>query len=1265
MDDGGVSLSGVPYNDALRAARTTMIADTLRKRVMVMDGAMGTMIQQFGLDEAAYRGSEFANHERSLQGDNDLLNLTRPDVVTEIHKHYLEAGADFVETNTFSSTSVAQADYGLSHLAYRLNVEGARLARQACQQVEAQTGLPRFVCGALGPTNRTLSISPYVDRPDERNVSFDELSAAYVEQVRGLVDGGVDVLLVETVFDTANSKAALFAIQGYFEATGKSLPVYISGTIVDKSGRNLSGQTCEAFVLSVSHVKPLCVGLNCALGAKEMRPYLKNMSLFTEAYVICYPNAGLPNEFGEYDETPEDMADSIKEFVESGLVNVVGGCCGTTPEHVRAIADAVRGLRPRTPPVGVRKRCLSLSGLEAMIITSETLFVNIGERCNIAGSRRFAELIRQDKYQDALQVAKEQVEMGAQILDINVDDGMIDGAKAMTKFLNLIACEPAVAKVPICIDSSNFDVILAGLRCIQGKGIVNSISLKEGKEEFLKKALAIKKFGAAVVVMAFDEVGQATDEHRKVEICTRSYEILVHEAGFDASDVIFDPNILTVATGLSEHANYAVDYINATRRIKATLPGARVSGGVSNLSFAFRGHDRIREAMHSVFLLHAIEAGMDMGIVNAGCLPVYDSIDPQLLELCEAVVMNTDPDATEKLLEYSKGLSNEGNRREAEDTWRNASVEERLKTALIKGLDSHIEEDVEEARNRKDTYPLTLNIIEGPLMTGMSVVGDLFGEGKMFLPQVIKSARVMKKAVAYLVPFMEREKEEARKLLGSSATNEVSHSGVVVLATVRGDVHDIGKNIVAVVLGCNNFRVIDLGVMVPCERILDVVREENADILGLSGLITPSLNEMIHVATEMERQKFAIPLLIGGATTSKRHTAVKIAPRYRQPVIYVPDASKSVVVCTSLLDDNRRRALVEDVDEEYEELREDYMDSQRERKYVSLEYARQNRLRLNWNTDFIPIRPQFLGTKIFHDVDVGELVPYIDWKPFFDVWQLKGKYPNQRYPKIFEDGDVGEEAKRLFDEANQMLREIVDRKILQARGVVGFYSASSVGDDIFLYADDGFPGRQSAGTLFGLRQQAAKGKASPFCCLSDFVAPLESDVQDYVGLFAVSAGFGCEEACASFRKNHDDFKVIMIEALADRLAEAFAEMLHVEVRKTYWGYSPHEALEQAELHSARYKGIRPAPGYPCQPDHSEKLTLWRLMNVREAVGIELTDTLAMRPAASVCGLYLAHPQAAYFAVGRVTREQVEDYARRKGTTFDEIRKWLGTILDTD
>ncbi|KAL1436806.1 hypothetical protein MTO96_049345 [Rhipicephalus appendiculatus] len=1052
-----------------------------QQRVMIMDGAMGTMIQQFGLDEASYRGSEFANHDRPLQGDNDLLNLT--------------------ETRHRYGDTQAQADYGLSHLAYRLNLEGARLARQACQKIEAQTGLPRFVCGALGPTNRTLSISPFVDRPHERNVSFDELSAAYGEQVHGLVDGGVDVLLVETVFDTANCKAALFAIQEYFEASGEILPVFISGTIVDKSGRNLSGQTCEAFVLSVSHIKPLCIGLNCALGANEMRPYLKDMSAFTDAYVICYPNAGLPNEFGEYDETPEAMADSIKEFVESGLANVVGGCCGTTPEHVRAIADAVRGRKPRASPVAVRRGCLSLSGLEAVIITSETLFVNIGERCNIAGSRRFAEMLRQGQYQ---------------ILDINVDDGMIDGVKAMTKFLNLIASEPEVSKVPICIDSSNFEVILAGLKCVQGKGIVNSISLKEGEEEFLKQALAIKKFGAAVVVMAFDEVGQATDENRKVEICTRSYEVLVQDAGFDPGDIIFDPNILTIATGMPEHANYAVDFINATRRIKATLPGVRVSGGVSNLSFAFRGHDRIREAMHSVFLLHAIDAGMDMGIVNAGCLPVYDSIDPELLALCEAVVMNTDPESTEKLLEYSKGLSKEGNRKEAEDSWRSASVEERLKTALIKGLDSHIEEDVEEARQKKDAYPLTLNIIEGPLMTGMSIVGDLFGEGKMFLPQVIKSARVMKKAVAYLVPFMEREKEEARKLLGSSATNEVNHSGVVVLATVRGDVHDIGKNIVAVVLGCNNFKVIDLGVMVSCEKILDVVREEKADILGLSGLITPSLNEMIHVATEMERQKLSVPLLIGGATTSKRHTAVKIAPRYRQPVIYVPDASKSVVVCASLMDAKKRKALVEDIDEEYEELREDYMDSQKERKYVSLEYARQNRLRLNWNADFSPTKPQFLGTKIFHDVDIEELVPYIDWKPFFDVWQLKGKYPKQRYPKIFEDEDVGEEARRLFDEANQMLAEIIDRRMLQARGVVGFYAANSVGDDILLYADDCFPRREAVGTLYGLRQQAAKSKPSPFYCLSDFVAPLESGAQDYIGLFAVSAGFGCEEACAGY-----------------------------------------------------------------------------------------------------------------------------------------------------
>ncbi|XP_077536432.1 methionine synthase-like [Haemaphysalis longicornis] len=1255
------------FPDARRVGdRAAVLAETLRQRVMVMDGAMGTMIQQYGLDESSFRGSEFLNHGRPLRGGNDLLNLTRPDIVLEIHKRYLEAGADFVETNTFSSTSVAQADYGLSHLVYRLNVEGARLARQACLLVERQTGSPKFVCGALGPTSRTLSISPYVDRPEERNITFDELSAAYGEQVRGLVDGGVDVLLVETVFDTANCKAALVAIQDYFEVAGKRLPVFLSGTIVDKSGRNLSGQTCEAFVVSVSHAKPMCIGLNCALGANEMRPYLTDLSGFTEAYVLCYPNAGLPNEFGEYDQSPEEMASIIKEFARSGLVNVVGGCCGTTPAHVLAIAEAVKGVRPRAPPPRVRSGCLSLAGLEASIITSQTLFVNIGERCNIAGSRKFAQMIRSEKYQEALQVAKDQVEMGAQILDINVDDGLIDGPKAMRKFLNLVASEPAVAKVPMCIDSSNFDVILAGLKCLQGKGIVNSISLKGGQQEFVSQALAIKKFGAAVVVMAFDEVGQAADEDRKVEICARSYRILVEEAGFDPSDVIFDPNILTVATGMSEHANYAVDYINATRRIKATLPGVRVSGGVSNLSFAFRGQDRIREAMHSVFLLHAIDAGMDMGIVNAGCLPVYDSIEPRLVELCEAVVMNTEEDATEKLLEYSKGLGQQGKRKEVDDSWRSRSVQERLKAALVKGLDSHIEQDVEEARTMKNVYPRTLNIIEGPLMAGMSVVGDLFGEGKMFLPQVIKSARVMKKAVAYLVPFMEKEKEEqARRVSGAPLLNSVSHAGVIVLATVRGDVHDIGKNIVAVVLSCNNFRVIDLGVMVSCEKILNAVKEENADIVGLSGLITPSLNEMIHVAREMERQEFSIPLLIGGATTSKRHTAVKIAPCYRHPVIYVPDASKSAVVCSSLLDPEKRKTLIEDIDEEYEEIREDYMDSQRDRTYVPLEYARQNRLVLNWSSDFLPVQPQFLGSKAFHDFDLEELVPHIDWKPFFDVWQLKGKYPNQRYPKIFQDPDVGEESKRLFDEANRMLAQIVDEGLLEARGVLGFYPASSAGDDILLYAEDTFPRKRNIGTLFGLRQQATKSKPGPFHCLSDFVAPVHTGIHDYVGLFAVSAGFGCEEACAEFRRGNDDFKVIMLEALADRLAEAFAEALHAEVRRKHWGYSPDEELDSAQLHSLRYKGIRPAPGYPCQPDHSEKLTLWRLMDVEQAVGIQLTDTLAMRPAASVCGLYFAHPEATYFALGRITREQVEDYARRKGVTFEEAYRWLGPILDTD
>lgn len=1229
-----------------------------------MDGAMGTMIQRLGLDEVAFRGAEFRDHPRSLQGNNDILSITRPDVILGIHEAYLEAGADFVETNTFSSTSVGQSDYGTSNLAYRLNLASARLACQACRTVENATGISRFVCGALGPTNKTLSISPSVEKPEQRGIAFDDLVAAYAEQTRGLLDGGVDVLLIETVFDTANCKAVLFAIQEVFKEGCDEVPIFVSGTVVDKSGRNLSGQTTEAFVVSISHAKPMCIGLNCSLGAKEMWPYLDRVSKSTDAFVICYPNAGLPNAFGEYDESALQMSRRIKEFAEHKLVNIVGGCCGTTPEHVRAIAEAVRGLPPRTPPSRLRDGCLCLSGLEPMIVGPHTLFVNVGERCNIAGSRRFAELLRKDNYQEALNVAKEQVEMGAQILDINVDDGLIDGPKTMTKFLNLIASEPDISKVPMCIDSSNFAVIEAGLKCLQGKGIVNSISLKEGEEVFLREAGVVKQFGAAVVVMAFDERGQATDEQRKVEICTRSYHLLVDKAGFDPTDIIFDPNILTIATGMEEHSNYAVDYINATRRIKETLPGARVSGGVSNLSFAFRGLDRVREAMHGVFLYHAIAAGMDMGIVNAGCLPVYQEIDKELLSLCENAVLNKSTDAAEQLLEYSKLLNDGEKSPHQAESWRKESVEQRLSYALVKGVDTYIEEDVEEARQRQEAYPRALNIIEGPLMAGMSIVGDLFGEGKMFLPQVIKSARVMKKAVAYLVPFMEREKEQMRTTENRSGADDVSSAaGVVVLATVRGDVHDIGKNIVAVVLACNNFKVIDLGVMTPCERILATARETNADIVGISGLITPSLNEMVHVAQEMSRNEFSIPLLIGGATTSKIHTAVKIAPNYQNPVIYVPDASKSAVVCSTLLDRKAKTSFVNELRDEYEELREDYSDSMKDKKYVSLEHARRNKLHLNWEGSHKPRKPTFLGTKVFEDQNIDDLLPYIDWKPFFDVWQLRGKYPNQRYPKIFEDESVGQEAKKIFDEGNEVLTDIVTRNLLQARGVIGFYRANSDGDDIIIYDD--LSRTHEITRFFGLRQQISRKPDMPFHCLSDFVAPLESGVHDYVGLFALSTGFGCEEACTRFRKENDDFKVIMIQALADRLAEAFAEMLHERVRTEYWGYCAEENLDLQHLHSVKYQGIRPAPGYPCQPDHSEKLTLWKLLNVRDTTGIELTDSLAMWPAASICGLYFAHPQATYFSLGRITGEQVQDYAARKRTTVEDILKWLGPILDTD
>uniref|UniRef100_A0A8C3UG44 Methionine synthase n=1 Tax=Catharus ustulatus TaxID=91951 RepID=A0A8C3UG44_CATUS len=1214
----------------------------LQKRIMVLDGGMGTMIQRHALTEEDFRGQEFKDHSRPLKGNNDLLSITQPDIIYDIHKEYLLSGADIIETNTFSSTRVAQADYGLEHLAYRLNRVSAQVARKAADTVTAETGIRRYVAGAMGPTNRTLSVSPSVERPDYRNITFDELVEAYTEQAKGLLDGGVDILLVETIFDTANAKAALFALQMLFEEEYASRPIFVSGTIVDKSGRTLSGQTGEAFVISVSHSKPLCIGLNCALGAVEMRPFIETIGKCTTSYIICYPNAGLPNTFGGYDETPEVTATHIKNFALDGLVNIVGGCCGTTPAHIRKIAEVVKFCKPRVPP-SLSQGYMLLSGLEPFRIGPYTNFVNIGERCNVAGSRKFAKLIMAGNYEEALSVAKLQVEMGAQILDINMDDGMLDGPAAMAKFCNLISSEPDIAKVPLCIDSSNFSVIEAGLKCCQGKCIVNSISLKEGEEDFLEKARKIKLYGAAVVVMAFDEVGQATETETKIAVCSRAYHLLVEKVHFNPNDIIFDPNILTIGTGMEEHNLYAMNFINATKVIKEMLPGVRISGGLSNLSFSFRGMDAIREAMHGVFLYHAIKNGMDMGIVNAGNLPVYDDIHKELLQLCENLIWNKDPDATEKLLHYAQNHAEGGKKVVQTDEWRKGSVEERLEYALIKGIEKYVTADTEEARLNQEKYPRPLNVIEGPLMNGMKIVGDLFGAGKMFLPQVIKSARVMKKAVGHLIPYMEKEREERRAKQGSTE-EEDPYQGTIVLATVKGDVHDIGKNIVGVVLGCNNFRVIDLGVMTPCDKILRAAVENKADIIGLSGLITPSLDEMIFVAKEMERLAIKIPLLIGGATTSKTHTAVKIAPRYSAPVVHVLDASKSVVV----------------------------------RSFTGVEAA-EHQLCCKYKSNFklfsscqivllIPtVKPKFIGTKVFEDYDLRRLVEYIDWKPFFDVWQLRGKYPNRSFPKIFNDKTVGEEARRVYNDAQDLLKTLINNKKLQARGVVGFWPARSVQDDIYLYAvEDAVGSSEPIAKFYGLRQQAEKDSActDPYYCLSDFIAPLDSGICDYLGLFAVAC-FGVDDLCNEFRKQDDEYNIIMVKALGDRLAEAFAEELHERVRKEFWAYSSSEQLDLSGLRKIKYEGIRPAPGYPSQPDHTEKLTMWKLANIEETTGIGLTESLAMIPASAVSGLYFSSPNSKYFAVGKICKDQVEDYALRKNLSVAEVEKWLEPILGYD
>uniref|UniRef100_A0A8C7MLG0 Methionine synthase n=1 Tax=Oncorhynchus kisutch TaxID=8019 RepID=A0A8C7MLG0_ONCKI len=1224
----------------IRPALEAELRELLGKRIMILDGGMGTMIQERRLEEEHFRGEEFKDHTHSLRGNNDLLSITQSDVIYSIHKEYLLAGADIIETNTFSSTCIAQADYGLGHLV-RERVSGAvcritlRSPIRSCK---------RYVAGAVGPTNKTLSVSPSVERPDFRNVTFDELAEAYAEQVRGLLDGGADIIMVETIFDTANAKAALFAIDKLFEESYEPRPIFISGTIVDRSGRTLSGQTGEAFVISVSHAKPLCIGLNCALGATEMRPFIQAIGKCTTAHVLCYPNAGLPNTFGGYDETPELTASHLKDFATDGLVNLVGGCCGTTPAHIRAIAEKVKHCHPRVPPTDVFQDYMLLAGLEPFRIGPYTNFVNIGERCNVAGSRKFAKLIMSGNYEEALSIAKTQVEMGAQVLDINMDEGMLEGPAAMARFCCLISSEPDIARVPLCIDSSNFEVIKAGLKCCQGKCIVNSISLKEGEEEFLQRATTVRRYGAAVVVMAFDEEGQATETERKVDICSRAYRLLVTQVGFDPNDIIFDPNILTIGTGMEEHSEYAINFIRATRLIKELLPGARISGGLSNLSFSFRGMEVIREAMHGAFLYHAIKDGMDMGIVNAGSLPVYDDIDKELLLMCENLIWNKDPEATEKLLLYAQSCAKGGKKVVQTDEWREGTVEERLEYGLIKGIDKYVVEDTEEARSQAELYPRPLHVIEGPLMNGMKVVGDLFGAGKMFLPQVIKSARVMKKAVAHLIPFMEKEREAM--LLASGSVEEIDpYQGTIVLATVKGDVHDIGKNIVGVVLGCNNFRVIDLGVMIPCDRILREAIDCKADIIGLSGLITPSLDEMIYVAKEMERLGMKTPLLIGGATTSKTHTAVKIAPRYSCPVVHVLDASRSVVVVLSVC-----------------------LCSQ-ERRFLSLAQAREKGLHVDWLSQAKPVCPQFLGTRVFEGYDLRRLVDYIDWKPFFDVWQLRGKYPNRGYPKIFKDKTVGEEARRVFDDAQRLLNRLIDNKGLWGRGLVGFWPAQSVGDDIQVYEHDVTPRSSTPlATFYGLRQQAEKDSASsdPYYCLSDFVAPRASRVSDYMGMFAVAV-FGAEELSKQFETQGDDYNSIMVKALADRLAEAFAEELHARVRRELWGYSMEENLPTEDMHRIRYEGIRPAAGYPSQPDHTEKTAMWTLGEVEEKTGIKLTESLAMTPAAAVSGLYFSHPKATYFAVGKVTREQVEDYAGRKEMPVSEVERWLGPILgyDTD
>jgi 5-methyltetrahydrofolate--homocysteine methyltransferase len=1223
--------------EALRAAA--------REKILVLDGAMGTMIQQHKFTEADFRGERFKDWPRDLRGNNDLLSLTQPQAIKAIHAAYLEAGADILGTNTFNSTRISQADYGMEALVAELNLAAARLAREAADEARAKDGKRRFVAGALGPTNRTASISPDVNNPGFRAVTFDDLRAAYREAATALVEGGVDILIVETIFDTLNAKAALAAIDDVLAATGRILPIMISGTITDLSGRTLSGQTPTAFWYSVRHARPLTVGLNCALGAREMRAHLAEIARVADTLVCAYPNAGLPNEFGLYDESPEYMAGLVGEFAEAGIVNIIGGCCGTTPDHIRAIAERVKGLKPRQVPKV--EPLLRLSGLEPFVLTHDIPFVNVGERTNVTGSAKFRKLIKDGEFAAALDIARDQVAMGAQVIDVNMDEGLLDSEKVMVEFLNLVAAEPDIARVPIMIDSSKFAVIAAGLECVQGKAIVNSISMKEGVEKFIHDAKIVRASGAAVVVMAFDEKGQADTYERRVDICSRAYEILTRDVGFPPEDIIFDPNIFPVATGIDEHNSYGVDFIAATREIRRRFPLVHVSGGVSNLSFSFRGNEPVRQAMHSVFLYHAIAAGMDMGIVNAGQLSVYAEIDPELREACEDVVLNRRPDSTERLLALAERYKGQGTEKSEKDlAWREQPVAKRLEHALVNGITEFVDRDVEEAR-AASARPL--DVIEGPLMAGMNVVGDLFGSGKMFLPQVVKSARVMKQAVAYLLPYMDEEKRR-------TGGGERSSAGKILMATVKGDVHDIGKNIVGVVLACNNYEIIDLGVMVPSAKILDIARAEKVDAIGLSGLITPSLDEMCFVASEMEREGFVVPLLIGGATTSRVHTAVKIHPNYAKgQAVYVTDASRAVGVVQSLLSPQSRDATIDAVRAEYGKVAEAHRRSEADKQRLPLAKARANAFRADW-TAYQPPRPLFTGTRVFRSYDVGELVPYIDWTPFFQTWELRG-----HYPEILEDEKVGHAARQLYDDAQAMLKRVVEDRWFDPKAVIGFWPANAIGDDIALYT--GESRKDVLATLHTLRQQLPRRDGRTNLALSDFIAPAESGKADYIGGFVVTSGAREDKISERFAKANDDYGSILVKALADRIAEAFAERLHERVRREFWAYAPDESLTNEQRIEEAYRGIRPAPGYPAQPDHTEKATLFRLLDAEKQTGVTLTESFAMWPGSSVSGLYLAHPESHYFGVAKIERDQVEDYAARKGMSVAEAERWLSPVLN--